>query len=167
MSVRRDFVRDGEKFTVSADHFEGATRVRLAEVEQVVTAECTHDGKVVFTLDGQRHTATVARSKDAVIVRIDGRTFELPLHRGGRGGTEAGSGDLVAPMTGTVLDVRSEVGARVQKGDTLAIVSAMKMEHKLTAAFDGEVTDVGAKAGDQVDQGALIVRVSADEGADA
>ena len=68
---------------------------------------------------------------------------------------------LEAPMTGTVLAVHVAVGDRVEVGQTVAVVTAMKMEHKLQAEIEGVVAEVGAAAGDQVDQGAVVVRIEA------
>jgi biotin carboxyl carrier protein len=62
-------------------------------------------------------------------------------------------------MTGTVLSVAVEIGQRVAAGDAIAVVTAMKMEHKLTAGIDGEVVEVGVAPGDNVDEGALVARI--------
>jgi 3-methylcrotonyl-CoA carboxylase alpha subunit len=74
-------------------------------------------------------------------------------------------GGLVkAPMHGKVVAVLVRPGDRVQKGQRLAIVEAMKMEHVLVAPSDGEVAEVAAEAGAQVAEGArLIVLKAGDE----
>ncbi len=53
-----------------------------------------------------------------------------------------------------------EAGAEVAKGDTLAVLEAMKMEHRLLAARDGVVAKVLVRAGDQVEAGAALVRLA-------
>ena len=71
-----------------------------------------------------------------------------------------GDGNVIeAPMPGLVKAVLVEPGAAVSKGDRLAILEAMKMEHALLAARDGTVIDVLAIEGDQVTAGAAIVRL--------
>ncbi len=45
------------------------------------------------------------------------------------------------------------------RGQTLATLEAMKMEHALTAPFDGKVAEVRCAVGDQVTEGALLVRL--------
>ena len=62
-------------------------------------------------------------------------------------------------MTGTLLDVFVKLGDEVAAGDAVALVSAMKMEHRLEAGLDGVVTELRAQPGDNVEQGALIVRI--------
>ena len=51
------------------------------------------------------------------------------------------------------------VGDAVTADQTVAVVSAMKMEHKLVAGLDGTVAEVAGEVGANVDQGALLVRV--------
>lgn len=71
-----------------------------------------------------------------------------------------GDGNLIeAPMPGLVKAVFAKAGARVAKGDRLAILEAMKMEHALLAARDGIVAEVLAATGDQVSAGAALVRL--------
>ncbi|MGJ8603907.1 MAG: biotin carboxylase N-terminal domain-containing protein [Marivita sp.] len=71
-----------------------------------------------------------------------------------------GSGDLVeAPMPGLVRQVFVSVGDPVAKGDRLAVLEAMKMEHSLLAARDGIVAEVMAEAGGQVEAGAALIRL--------
>jgi biotin carboxyl carrier protein len=66
-------------------------------------------------------------------------------------------------MTGTVLDVRCKAGDAVAADQTLVVVSAMKMEHKLTAGIAGTVVEVAAAAGATVEQGAVLVVVEPGE----
>lgn len=69
-----------------------------------------------------------------------------------------GNGNVIeAPMPGLVKAVFVEPGAQVTKGDRLAVLEAMKMEHALLAARDGVVAEVLAGPGDQVTAGAALV----------
>ncbi len=70
---------------------------------------------------------------------------------------EDGDGSTVrAPIIGRVAKVFVKKGDKVAKGDRVAVVEAMKMEHVLHAARDGVIDKVAAKEGDQVVTGALI-----------
>ncbi|WP_415402562.1 acetyl/propionyl/methylcrotonyl-CoA carboxylase subunit alpha [Tateyamaria sp. SN3-11] len=74
-----------------------------------------------------------------------------------------GNGNVIeAPMPGLVKAVFVEPGAQVAKGDRLAVLEAMKMEHALLAARDGVVAEVLAGPGDQVTAGAALVRLEDD-----
>ncbi|MDB5720246.1 MAG: methylcrotonoyl-CoA carboxylase, partial [Alphaproteobacteria bacterium] len=72
-------------------------------------------------------------------------------------------GDLISPMPGRVIAVDVSQGETVTKGQKLVTLEAMKMEHSLTAPFDGVVTLLDAKEGAQVSEGTLLARVEEGE----
>ena len=72
-----------------------------------------------------------------------------------------GGGAVKAPMHGKVITVLVEPGQVVAKGDRIAVIEAMKMEHTLVAPADGTVTAVAVKAGEQVAEGAPVATIEA------
>ncbi|MGC1495137.1 MAG: acetyl/propionyl/methylcrotonyl-CoA carboxylase subunit alpha [Sulfitobacter sp.] len=108
----------------------------------------------------------------AADVAVSGQTITLFDHYGlvfelvdplARAAGAQGDGNLIeAPMPGLVRSVEAKVGQAVAKGDRLAVLEAMKMEHALLAARDGVVAEVLAIAGDQVEAGAALVRLEAE-----
>ena len=161
MKVRKEYVRGGETVAVTAERLDGDLyRVRVGDRTLELRAIATADGGVRI---GGEHGATTAYGAAAgkqFMVRVNGHTHALsaPAARG-RGGAGASDGVIRAPMTGTVLDVACKVGDRVAADQTLVVLSAMKMEHKLSAGVEGVVRSVHAKAGTTVDQGADLVQV--------
>ncbi|MEC7725082.1 MAG: biotin/lipoyl-containing protein [Planctomycetota bacterium] len=163
MKLSREFVRDGEAVSVQVERVEGDRfRVRVGEHVYEYDARALPDGGVRLQQLGEGGKGGVAYgagSQQSYMVRVDGRThaLEAPQRRGGAGGA-GGDGTVRAPMTGTVLEVSCKPGDQVDAEQTLAVVSAMKMEHKLSAGIAGVVQSVSTKAGATVDQGdALIV----------
>jgi 3-methylcrotonyl-CoA carboxylase alpha subunit len=75
-----------------------------------------------------------------------------------------GGGSVKAPMHGKVVQVFVEVGQPVEKGDRIAVIEAMKMEHTLVAPASGTVTMVAVLAGEQVAEGAPVASIEAAEG---
>ena len=69
------------------------------------------------------------------------------------------SADVVAPMPGSVLTVHVAVGVIVTAGDPIATLEAMKMEHVVTAAIAGTVTDVTVRPEDQVARGQRLATI--------
>jgi len=70
-----------------------------------------------------------------------------------------GDGTVKAPMHGKVLTIFVEPGATVQKGERVAIVEAMKMEHALLAPIDGTVAAIVATVGAQIAEGATMLTI--------
>jgi 3-methylcrotonyl-CoA carboxylase alpha subunit len=64
----------------------------------------------------------------------------------------------IAPMHGIVVAVLVEQGQTVSKGQPLLVLEAMKMEHQLRAERDGVIEALQCKQGEQVSQGAVLVR---------
>jgi len=74
-----------------------------------------------------------------------------------------GGGTVVAPMHGLLLEILVETGARVARGDKLAVLEAMKMQHEILAEIDGTVETIAATAGKQIAADDLILEIVADE----
>ena len=66
-------------------------------------------------------------------------------------------GGLNAPMPGKVVEVKIKKGSKIKKGDTLVILEAMKMEHKVLAPSDGKVKEILIHKDEQVENGATLV----------
>jgi acetyl-CoA carboxylase biotin carboxylase subunit len=69
----------------------------------------------------------------------------------------AGGDAVKAPMPGKVIAVNVKPGDTVEKGQVVAVMEAMKMEHSLTAPRDGVVEEIGAYVGAQVPEGEVLV----------
>jgi biotin carboxyl carrier protein len=78
------------------------------------------------------------------------------LERGSDGGHQ-GELNIISPMPGKVVKVFTSVGAEVKKGDTLLLISAMKMESEYKAKGDGTVSEVFVRDGDLVEGGQVLV----------
>ncbi|MCA8952412.1 MAG: hypothetical protein KDE27_23075 [Planctomycetes bacterium] len=168
MKLRREFVRDGETVTVTAEHVAGDRwRVHVGDNVLELEAQALGDGgvRLVRATDDLAAAAIAygASAGQQFMVRIQGRTHTLAAPTG-RSGSAAGGGDgtVIAPMTGTVLEVLCAAGDTVSADQTLVVVSAMKMEHKLTAGIAGVVESVAATAGATVEQGEVLAVVAAE-----
>ncbi len=72
----------------------------------------------------------------------------------------AGAGESVtAPMPGTILDVKANVGDTVTRGQVIMILEAMKMENDIVAPCDGKITSIIAKKNDTVNSGDVLATV--------
>jgi 3-methylcrotonyl-CoA carboxylase alpha subunit len=98
-----------------------------------------------------------------VLAFVDGfaRRYVLAEPRGSGLGA-VGDGVILSPMPGRIIAVDVVAGQPVTKGQKLLTLEAMKMEHSLTAPFDGVVAELNAEAGAQVQVEARLVRIEAE-----
>ncbi|HHO53290.1 MAG TPA: ATP-grasp domain-containing protein [Deltaproteobacteria bacterium] len=97
---------------------------------------------------------------DTVYVHLgDGEAFVQLVPRFSPPGQVTEPGTCAAPTPGRVLEVRIAPGDRVQQGQKLVVIEAMKMEHAVLAPEAGTVTEVRIAPGDQIDEGDLLVRL--------
>lgn len=71
-----------------------------------------------------------------------------------------GAVKVESPMPGTILDVKTSVGASVNEGDVLCILEAMKMENEIVAPSGGTVASIKVNKGDSVEAGQVIVTLN-------
>ncbi len=112
-------------------------------------------------LDEGEHEVTLARAEAGTYLALHhGRQTSVALFDPFSVDLDAaaGAGGVIkAPMHGKLIALFVTAGEAVVKGQRLAIVEAMKMEHVLTAPRDGTVTELGAEPGAQVAEGAKVV----------
>ncbi|HNH66215.1 MAG TPA: biotin/lipoyl-binding protein, partial [Bacteroidia bacterium] len=68
--------------------------------------------------------------------------------------------DLKAPMPGLVLDILVSEGQTIQKGDSLLVLEAMKMENNLKAINDAVVKKINVSKGDKVEKNTVLIELS-------
>ncbi|GGN59776.1 3-methylcrotonyl-CoA carboxylase subunit alpha [Novosphingobium indicum] len=118
-----------------------------------------------FLLDGEKVEVELTGEgtddpASGVLVTEQGQAWLLtPWRHDAAHGAADGSGAIIAPMPGKVISVEVEKGDAVIKGQKLLTLEAMKMEHTLTAPFDGTVAELNASAGAQVQVDALLVMI--------
>ena len=113
--------------------------------------------------NGQRCTATVYRhGEDTHVFTPQGATRVLLIDAFAHAGEAAAdTGRLTAPMPGKLLSFAVKAGDSVTRGQALAVLEAMKMEHTIAAPADGVVQELMSAPGDQVAEGAELLKLNA------
>ncbi|NTZ42626.1 acetyl/propionyl/methylcrotonyl-CoA carboxylase subunit alpha [Altererythrobacter sp. SALINAS58] len=97
-----------------------------------------------------------------IVVFDNGQAHGFETEARGTGVAAAGDGAILAPMPGKVIAVDVAEGEAVKAGQRLLVLEAMKMEHALTAPFDGTVAGLNAAVGGQVEVDALLAQIESD-----
>ena len=146
--------------------------------ELVCTArQSTHKIEVLDVRDNSAHLLVDGNSVDVSFFEHDAntlticdatRTYRLTDFSGGKATEDEakGGGTVVAPMHGRLIEVLVDEGKHVQKGDKLAVLEAMKMQHEILAEIDGEVVTVFETVGQQLVAGAQIMQIETLQNAD-
>ena len=113
------------------------------------------------------HEVFVERCEDICFVTLEGQRYRVQVederaHRLGEQKTvveEAGEVDVVSPMPGVVVAVLAKTGQKVQTGEGLLILEAMKMENEICAPRTGVVGAIRVEPGQRVSQDDVLVRI--------
>jgi 3-methylcrotonyl-CoA carboxylase alpha subunit len=127
-----------------------------------------------FQVDGRRRDyvagsvqpagRSATGADEGYLVRDLGTTYLVnPWRDGIVAGHGLHDGEIEAPMPGKVTAVEVSQGEKVAKGQRLLTLEAMKMEHALTAPFDGTIAELNAIAGAQVSEGQLLAKVEPEQ----
>ncbi|TGJ98228.1 biotin/lipoyl-binding protein [Leptospira langatensis] len=93
-------------------------------------------------------------------IHTKGKTFQFSIKGKESSNSEAAQFEIKSPMPGKIIKMEVKPGDKVKKGQTLAVVEAMKMEHALRAGLDADVKEVHSQPGDIVSQDQLLVLLS-------
>jgi len=140
----------GDSYAVTADGAEFFFDETCIGTNEAVWRRCGATDRAVFAFDGGR-----------LLIQTDGCDFAAEeTTYVDRAADAAGSdGAVTSPMNGRVLRVEVKPGDAVKKGQLVAVLEAMKMEHEITANADGIVAEVPVSAGQQVGSNALLVQI--------
>jgi 3-methylcrotonyl-CoA carboxylase alpha subunit len=145
-----------QAFPVVVDGTRTEVTVAWPDGELAVTAGAATADRLAAASIGE---GAFARAPDGIYVIEDGRqTFVQRFDPFAVDLEHLDAGDSVnAPMHGKLVGVFVAPGDQVEKGQRLAIVEAMKMEHALLSPRAGEIAEVLAEAGSQVAEGARLI----------
>ena len=148
---------------------EGAVQVRREGVESWKTVQLEKvgdSGLYLLMVDNRPTELYLERRRGGAIVTIGRHIWDYDVERwrpsSGTRKADAGVGGakrLVAPMTGSIVEVRCAPGESVVAGQVLLVIESMKMNNELRSPADGVVESVPVAAGQRVSAGALLVAI--------
>jgi geranyl-CoA carboxylase alpha subunit len=139
-----------------------------AEQSAVIQVLSIQANAAVVLLDGVKLVAQfMQRQRGQMYCSIGGRGafFKDLIILDGALAEAVGGGRVIAPMHGLLLEVMVKPGDEVSKGQTLAVLEAMKMHYEIQAEIDGTVAEVTAVAGKQVAADDVLIDINENEDA--
>ena len=118
------------------------------EVQRIVVQKGSGRGRYSLWIDGYRFD----------VEALDERTRQI-RDVAAASAPPSGPAPIVAPMPGLVVRVRVAVGDRVEAGQGVVVMEAMKMENELRATAPGVVRSIEVEAGTAVEKGTLLVEL--------
>ncbi len=145
---------------------DGALRLTVGEGAEAVTGPLVFaptERGIDLQYAGQRTLAAVyAQGETDHVFTPQGATQIVAIDLLAHAGEDQDEGGrLTAPMPGKVVSFAVQAGDKVSKGQALAVMEAMKMEHTIAAPADGVVAELLYAPGDQVAEGAELLKLTA------
>ena len=165
--MRYRFEHDGRVYEVDIEAAGGSTgelRAAVAGTAYAYEVLDAQPGQVSLRFDGRPATVYYARQNGDLWLSMSGCTYKLtkPVPRAAHAAGEGGeAGAVRAPMPAQVRAVQVEDGEAVEKGQTLLLLEAMKMEIRVRAPAAGKVRKVLVAAGQTVEKEQALVEMEA------
>lgn len=136
-----------------------ARTIRLEGESEPLRVETLQPGAYRVTQGERSWPVFAAGTRDGCWVFVNGRvlTLEVSSERTRRRTSVGAHEALSAPMPATVIKILAETGQAVQKGDTLLLLEAMKMELPVRAPGDGVVAAIKCREGELVQPGTPLL----------
>ena len=158
------FTWRGHEYSVGLVFTRGTvTSVAVGSAEPLAVADLSFsDGWIAAGLGNSRAQARYLRDGSRLHLWAGGGHYELTVEdpRLKEFSTTAAKGGLTTPLPGVVAAVAAKVGQVVRAGEVLMVIEAMKMEHSISAPYDGTVKVIHFSRGDRVPEGSQLLELA-------
>lgn len=131
-----------------------------------VEVQSFEDEQIEVEVNGSKYIVDVEIEKKAIKTPKLVRPKAVPVSDQGGSKTSnpsasKGTGQIKAPLPGTILEMKVKVGDEVKTDDVLLVMEAMKMENNIKAARSGKIIDIKVNNGDAVLEGDVLLEIGA------
>ena len=162
--MRQYWVRLGsDEFAVAVEKTAGGLRVTVGGSAHRVELSETLPSVYALVVDGVSHDLVVESQASRLTLSLDGSVYTAEVARTKRAGAAGSRGagahsqEVRAPMPGLLIALPASEGSRVEIGQAVAIMEAMKMQMEIRAAHAGTIKRVHVSLGQELSAGQLLV----------
>ncbi|MEN3000438.1 MAG: biotin/lipoyl-containing protein [Armatimonadota bacterium] len=161
--TRSEFLFQGERIVLQATREGSGWRVVLPDGSEhfVQSVQAHENGLLVLHMPAGVRRLHVHQEGDEIALSYQGHVYRFRRAIGRRGATHhsTAEGMLTAPMPGLIRKVLVQVGERVEAGQPLVVLEAMKTEQTLRAPYAGMVQALRCREGEVVQEGVILVEI--------
>jgi len=153
--MNHNFIHLGKNYSVKTEKIDDEYKVIIGDEIFKITDFEKRGNLILFRIDKKPFSLFFARDRERIYLTANGEYFVIEESKGSSfkdGAAAIEKGDSVSsPMPGLIVKIPVTVGKEVEKGETLAIVEAMKMQNELRSPRSGVVKKINFKEGEQID----------------
>jgi biotin carboxyl carrier protein len=162
--IKFSYQVSGQVFEIELEKTPRGYRARANGTTQEIEIGRAVDGEFSLRIDGQPHTTYFAMNGVTRFVAYEGKTYTLTAatRRAARHDSAHAHSDedaIRAPMPGQVRGVQAKAGDVVERGQTLLILEAMKMEIKVQSPRAGRIAKILVKPGELVEREQVVAEI--------
>ena len=140
-----------------------AIQVSLGKKTYHVSAEFLNPDEILLNIDGKIHDIIINTSTTSYFVYVNGRCFHIEkksaLQILGPKDDKQQTIDVKTSMPGRIVKVLLKKGEKVEEGQAVLILEAMKMQNEIKSPRTGRIIKIGPKASESVETGSLLFTV--------
>ncbi|MGQ4891661.1 MAG: biotin/lipoyl-containing protein [Candidatus Njordarchaeia archaeon] len=150
----------------------GKGEKKIVEIEgrkYEVTVENVGEGKYNVNVNGEEYTVTIDKERklfiidgtpyNANIVRVPAKKKYAPLKPKRFDKTEPSRRNIIAPITGKIVEILVKEGEKVNKGDPVIVIESMKIRNMINSGRKGKVERINVKIGQTVVKGEVLIEL--------
>ena len=156
------FKLGNKTYKVGFEEKEGLSLFSIDDEEKEIEFLRIDENTYSILLNNESITVGIFREGKKIQVFHEGDLYEVEAVSGRDASQAEGAGSLniTAPMHSRVVKILKKQGDKVEVGDSVVVVEAMKMESELKASASGSIKEIRVKEGDTVEKGSVLAVLS-------
>eukprot|EP01130_Rhizamoeba_saxonica_P008242 TRINITY_DN332_c0_g1_i3.p1 TRINITY_DN332_c0_g1~~TRINITY_DN332_c0_g1_i3.p1 ORF type:complete len:167 (+),score=33.10 TRINITY_DN332_c0_g1_i3:203-703(+) len=152
---------NSEDYTITVTYNQNNTyNFQIGDRAYINVSGEINGASLVAQIDGTLVKAVVHSLNDHFTTFVDGTEFEFKLPVPAYNSARTDPNSLLSPITGVVSKIEVVTGDRVEKGDPLLVIVAMKQQHIIRSPKSGTITEINCASDELVDSGITLVSLS-------